>query len=200
MYQVWTNMPRIPASFLEVHWNLSWIKILIILNSKTSSYIIIDTLFQWYTFRKHCTNCRCGKADHNVIGDETGAADGGFYIIGRLFDRPMRTKKEELEFCYGNALEDEDDLLSRSHGILRDPEDSRNGTKKTPTAKKVKFDWIPENVSDRLARKYLNQIPESAVPIAGSEAAQFRQQVSIPIETLLRMYYSILIKEWQQKY
>jgi len=101
----------------------------------------------------------------------------------------MRTRKEELEFCYGNALEEEDDLLSRSHGILRDPEYHRNGTKKTSAAKKVKFDWIPENVSDRLARKYLNQIPESAVPIAGSEAAQFRQQVCIPIETLLRMYY-----------
>ena len=101
----------------------------------------------------------------------------------------MRTKKEELEFCYGNALEDEDTLASRSHGILRDPEDPRNGTKKISTAKKVKFDWIPENVSDRLARKYLNQIPESAVPIAGSEAAQFRQQVSIPIQTHLRMYY-----------
>ena len=101
----------------------------------------------------------------------------------------MRTRKEELEFCYGNALEEEEDLLSRSHGILRDPEDPKNGTKKTSAAKKVKFDWIPENVSDRLARKYLNQIPESAVPIAGSEAAQFRQQVSIPIEILLRTYY-----------
>ena len=101
----------------------------------------------------------------------------------------MRTRKEELEFCYGNALEEEDDLISRSHGILRDPEDPRNGTKKISAAKKVKFDWIPENVSDRLARKYLNQIPESAVPIAGSEAAQFRQQVSIPIEILLRTYY-----------
>ena len=103
----------------------------------------------------------------------------------------MRTRKEELEFCYGNALEEEDNLLSRSHGILRDPEDPRNGTKKISAAKKVKFDWIPENVSDRLARKYLNQIPESAVPIAGSEAAQFRQQVSIPIETLLKIYYRI---------
>ena len=98
----------------------------------------------------------------------------------------MRTRKEELEFCYGNALEEEDDLLSRSHGILRDPEDPRNGTKKPSATKKVKFDWIPENVSDRLARKYLNQIPESAVPIAGSEGAQFRQQVSIPIEIRLR--------------
>ena len=53
----------------------------------------------------------------------------------------MRTRKEELEFCYGNALEEEDDLLSRSHGILRDTEDPRNGTKKTSNAKKVKFDW-----------------------------------------------------------
>ena len=110
----------------------------------------------------------------------------------------MRTRKEELEFCYGNALEEEDDLISRSHGILRDPEDPRNGTKQTSATKKVKFDWIPENVSDRLARKYLNQIPESAVPIAGSEAAQFRQQVSIPIEIRLRTYYRKYIKSYDK--
>ena len=127
-------------------------------------------------FRKHCTNCRCGKADHNVLGDEGGgggAADGGFYFVGRLFDRPMRSRKEELQFCYGNALEE--DISYGPIGILTH---SNGRSKQTPNGKKVKFDWIPQNVSDRLARLYLNQIPEATVPIAGSEGAYFRQQVS----------------------
>ena len=34
-------------------------------------------------FRKVCMNCRCGKAEHNVIE----VSDPGFYFIGRLFDR-----------------------------------------------------------------------------------------------------------------
>ena len=91
----------------------------------------------------------------------------------------MRTRKEELEFCYGNALEED---YCESNGLTGDyisSKDYKSKNKFASTGKKVKFDWIPENVSDRLARKYLNEIPESTVPIAGSEGAQFRQQVTV---------------------
>jgi len=124
-------------------------------------------------FRKHCTNCRCSKADHNVVSDEVNGADGGFYFVGRLLDRPLRTRTEELEFCYGSELE-EDNGPYIPNGILSSAKDPR--VKASSTGKKVKFDWIPQNVSDTLARKYLNQMPESTVPIAGSEGAHFRQQ------------------------
>lgn len=43
-------------------------------------------------------NCRCGKDDHEVEDDEE---DIGKVVIGKLFDRPARTKKEEMEFSYG---------------------------------------------------------------------------------------------------
>ena len=137
---------------------------------------IIQTLYDLnisLSYRKHCTNCRCGKADHNVISNEAGGADSGFYFVGRLFDRPLRTRTEELEFCYGNALEEENDQYIPT-GILSSSKNPRGSS----AGKKVKFDWIPQNVSDTLARKYLNQMPESTVPIAGSEGAHFRQQVN----------------------
>ena len=140
------------------------------------SYLKFRILF---IFRKHCTNCRCGKADHNVTSDEGGGSDGGFYFVGQLLDRPMRTRKEELEFCYGNALDEDDYESNGLHGDFISSDDRNNKNIFPTTGKKVKFDWIPQNVSDRLARKYLNQMPESTVPIAGSEGAQFRQQVRL---------------------
>ena len=33
--------------------------------------------------RKVCLNCRCGKAEHNVVEEE----DPGFFFVGKLFDR-----------------------------------------------------------------------------------------------------------------
>ena len=89
----------------------------------------------------------------------------------------MRTIKEELEFCYGNALEE--DCSCGPIGILNHSKDSSNRSVQTSNGKKVKFDWIPQNVTDRIARLYLNQMPESTVPIAGSEGAHFRQQVRL---------------------
>ena len=127
-----------------------------------------------FIYRKHCTNCRCSKADHNVVSDEVNGADGGFYFVGRLLDRPLRTRTEELEFCYGSELEEENGPYI-PNGILSRAKDP--SVKASSTGKKVKFDWIPQNVSDTLARKYLNQMPESTIPIAGSEGAHFRQQV-----------------------
>ena len=93
-----------------------------------------------------------------------------------MFDRPLRTKTEELEFCYGNALDEESDSYIPT-GILSYSKEPKG--KVSATGKKVKFDWIPQNVSDRLARMYLNQMPESTVPIAGSDGAHFRQQVNL---------------------
>ena len=102
-------------------------------------------------------------------------SDVGFYFVGKIFDRPMRTRKEELEFCYGNMLEEDNPYGAVT--ILNNSK-SPSGKPSFPmSGKKVKFDWIPHDVSERLARLYLNQIPKSAVPIEGSQGAHFRQQV-----------------------
>ena len=103
-------------------------------------------------------------------------SDGGFYFVGKIFDRPMRTRKEELEFCFGNMLEE--DNLDGPVGILNHSKNSNGKSNLASSGKKVKFDWIPHDVSERVARLYLNQIPESTVPIEGSQGAHFRQQVS----------------------
>ena len=114
--------------------------------------------FQLHFWRKHCSNCRCGKADHNVYLDQN-STDVGFYFVGKIFDRPLRSRQEVLKFCYGNSLDDDDD-----------------GIDETAASKPVKFDWIPHNVSDNLAKRYLKELPASKVPIVGTEAAKDRQQ------------------------
>jgi len=56
--------------------------------------------------------------------------DPGFYFVGRIFDLPLRSKKEELQFCYG----------------VVDSSDEDEDTKK----KSTKFDWIPPNVTNKM--------------------------------------------------
>ncbi len=112
------------------------------INYKT--YLIKIVFFVFFNFRKHCINCRCGKIEHDVIEE----VDPGFYFVGRIFDLPLRSKREELQFCYGinSSSSDDDD------GENTDKEKRRTKTsnKNVNNKKNVKFDWIPPNVSTNL--------------------------------------------------
>ena len=119
----------------------------------------------FFVIRKHCCNCHCGKIEHDVIED----VDPGFYFVGRIFDLPLRSKKEELTFCYGsNSSSDEDEEGGSRQMVDRKRSNNNNNdtirgitkTSSTPGVKKsnkknVKFDWIPPNVSENLVN---NQI------------------------------------------
>ncbi|MPC16263.1 Testin [Portunus trituberculatus] len=109
--------------------------------------------FELHFWRKICMNCRCGKDDHDVQDDDE---DIGKVVIGKLFERPARTKKEELEFSYGNNL----DMVNEETGK---PE-------------KVKFDWVPPNTERNLAARYMALLPPEKRPVAGSEAAKERRK------------------------
>ncbi|TRY70369.1 hypothetical protein TCAL_04489 [Tigriopus californicus] len=111
--------------------------------------------FQLHFWRKVCINCRCGKAEHHVVDHQ----DPGFYFVGKIFDRPLRSYEEELEFCYGT---EEGNIHGHNQMLGKE--------------RKVKFDWVPPNISKTLAKKYLDTLPMSALPIAGSEGAQLRKQ------------------------
>ena len=75
----------------------------------------------------------------------------------------MRSKKEELEFCYGvNSSDDE--------GGEEKVEKGRNAKSPTTTTKvsnkkKVQFDWIPPNVSANLVTisKYISPVTQLLV-------------------------------------
>ncbi|XP_063585654.1 testin-like isoform X2 [Penaeus indicus] len=109
--------------------------------------------FELHFWRKLCMNCRCGIYDHEVEEDDE---DIGRIVIGKLFDRPPRTKKEELEYCHGNNLE----MINEETG----------------KAENVKFDWVPPNVEKSLASRYMSLIPVEKRPIAGTEAAKERKR------------------------
>ncbi|KAG0728711.1 Testin [Chionoecetes opilio] len=98
-------------------------------------------------------NCRCGKDDHDVQDDDE---DIGKVVIGKLFERPPRTQKEELEFSYGNHLE----MVNEETG----------------KAEKLKFDWVPPNTGRNLAARYMALLPPEKRPVAGTEAAKKRRK------------------------
>ncbi|XP_042234416.1 uncharacterized protein LOC121874352 isoform X3 [Homarus americanus] len=109
--------------------------------------------FELHFWRKICMNCRCGKDDHEVEDDDE---DIGRIVIGKLFDRPPRTKKEELEYCHGNNL----DVVNEETG----------------KTEKIKFDWVPPNIEKNLAARYMALLPPEKRPVAGSEAAKERRK------------------------
>ncbi|CAG0894723.1 unnamed protein product [Darwinula stevensoni] len=123
--------------------------------------------FDLHYWRKICRNCKCGKEEHDVY--EEVLVDPGYYRIGRLFDRPLRTTEEELKYSHGKDLQVEDRKLHKTRSF--------------------KFDWIPPGITDSLrccvsslwcpmsqASKYMEMLPESHLPISGSEGAFDRRK------------------------
>jgi len=105
--------------------------------------------FQLHFWRKVCVNCRCGKAEHAVSED----SDHGDHFVGKIFDRPLRSREEERKFIYGEVVEE--DL-------------EEGGTREVTLA------WAPPGVPSMLATKYLRSLPQEHLSIQGSEGAQRR--------------------------
>ena len=74
--------------------------------------------------------------------------DPGFYFVGKIFDRPLRSRQEEMEFCYGDV--EEDSVGSNSGSV--DGSSKKNGAaaKNKGQGKTVRFDWVPPDVSKAL--------------------------------------------------
>jgi len=106
--------------------------------------------FQLHFWRKVCQNCRCGKIEHGVQERE----DHGHHFVGKIFERPLRTKEEECTFIYGEVVND-------SHEDIKE---------------EVVLDWAPPGVASSLASKYLKSLPEGHVSIQGSEGAVRRKK------------------------
>lgn len=110
--------------------------------------------FELHFWRKICQNCRCSKDDHEVEDDDE---DIGQFVIGKLFNRPPRTKKDEMEFVHGTDLE----MINENTG----------------KAEKIKFDWLPPGVEKSMASRYMERLPVEKRPIAGTDAAKNRKKL-----------------------
>jgi len=119
-----------------------------------SPFICMIPIVHFFLTKKLLVKCRW-----NLQQD----VDPGFYFVGRIFDLPLRSKKEELTFCYGsNSSSDEDEEGGSREKVDRKRSNNNNndaigGISKTSTPgvkksnkKNVKFDWIPPNVSENL--------------------------------------------------
>jgi len=112
--------------------------------------------FQLHFWRKVCSNCRCGKGEHNVKEQ----LDHGVSFVGKIFDRPLRTRAEEHKFIYGDMVEPgQDSCKPAAH-----------------PQKEVILDWVPPGLSNTLASKYMRALPQDHLPIQGSEGAIRRKR------------------------
>jgi len=108
------------------------------------------TGFQLHFWRKVCQNCRCGKIEHGVQERQ----DHGHHFVGKIFERPLRTREEECTFIYGEVVNDS-------------YEDKKE---------EVILDWVPPGLESSLASKYLKALPEGHVSIQGSQGAVRRKK------------------------
>ena len=78
--------------------------------------------------------------------------------MGKILDRPLRSKEEEMEFCFGDQSFDEDSSPGGSTGSSASGSGAATASRKKGGRKErtVKFDWIPPNISTALVR--LNDI------------------------------------------
>ena len=75
--------------------------------------------------------------------------DPGFYFVGKIFDRPLRSRKEEMEFCYGDVEEEEGENVGAKKNGKTAAKNNKNSSSRGQQ-KTVKFDWLPPNVSKTL--------------------------------------------------
>ena len=77
--------------------------------------------------------------------------DPGFYFVGKIFDRPLRSRQEEMEFCYGDVEEEDSSVGFNTNGSGSESS-KKNGeaAKNKGQGRTVRFDWIPPNVSKTL--------------------------------------------------
>jgi len=106
--------------------------------------------FELHFWRKVCQNCRCGKIEHGVQERQ----DHGHHFVGKIFERPLRTKEEECTFIYGEVVND--NHVDKKEEVI--------------------LDWAPPGVANSLARKYLKALPDGHVSIQGSEGAVRRKK------------------------
>ena len=71
--------------------------------------------------------------------------------MGKIFDRPLRSKEEVMEFVYSNSLDEDSEegeeactsFIDRAAATQAPSGGGRGG-------KRVRFDWIPQNVPETL--------------------------------------------------
>ena len=87
--------------------------------------------------------------------------DPGFYFVGKIFDRPLRSRQEEMEFCYGD-VEAEEDSSNGSNESSKGKSGAATAKNNKGQRKTVRFDWIPPNVSKTLVSEFIRHLENVA--------------------------------------
>jgi len=114
-------------------------------------------------WRKSCRSCKCSKEAHDIPDDDNCR----FNILFKGKPIPATPVKAVLE--------------------IKVKEKVPNKSQIKESVKSLVFDWIPPT-SLTLAADYMNELPESKLPISGSEGANLRKmqlQKQIPLHDLM---------------
>ncbi|XP_061543122.1 LIM and cysteine-rich domains protein 1 isoform X2 [Phycodurus eques] len=117
---------------------------------------------QPHSWRKACVACGCSTAEHapGNHGDDDRR-------MGRLLaDSPCARLTAKVKG--GGGLR----LYKRNRMIVTDPVVSR----KDPTFSTTTYDWAPAGLNQKLAKQYMELIPESQRPVSGTGGAALRRR------------------------
>ncbi|XP_029007370.1 LIM and cysteine-rich domains protein 1 [Betta splendens] len=118
--------------------------------------------FQPHSWRKACVGCGCSMAEHSLGGD---AEDD--QRMGRLLaDSPCSHLTAKVKG--GGGLR----LYKRNRMIVTNPV----VTRKDPTFKTTTYDWAPAGLSQKLAMRYMELIPDARRPVSGTGGARERRR------------------------
>ncbi|XP_077429848.1 LIM and cysteine-rich domains protein 1 [Vanacampus margaritifer] len=117
---------------------------------------------QPHSWRKACVACGCSTVDH-----APGSHADDDRRMGRLLtDSPCAHLTAKVKG--GGGLR----LYKRNRMIVTHPVVSR----KDPTFSTITYDWAPAGLNQKLAKQYMELIPESQRPVSGTGGAVLRRR------------------------
>ncbi|KAJ8259899.1 hypothetical protein GJAV_G00174710 [Gymnothorax javanicus] len=122
----------------------------------------ICTGFQPHSWRKACVLCKCSREDHAPSSDiEDDRKMGCLLADSRYAHLTAKVKGGEGFRVY-----------KRNRMIITNPVVSR----KDPTFNTITYDWAPPGLTQKLAMRYMELLPEERRPVSGSEGALYRRR------------------------
>ncbi|XP_068605354.1 LIM and cysteine-rich domains protein 1 [Brachionichthys hirsutus] len=118
--------------------------------------------FQPHSWRKACVTCSCSTADH-----VPGSNEEDDQQMGRLLT-DSSCSHLTVKIKGGAGIR----VYKRNRMIVTDPVVSR----KDPTFSTMTYDWAPAGLSQKLAMKYMELIPDHQRPISGTQGASERRK------------------------
>ncbi|XP_069499589.1 LIM and cysteine-rich domains protein 1 [Ambystoma mexicanum] len=122
----------------------------------------ICTGYEPHPWRKICRSCKCIPEEHGLSSDAEDDRK-----IGRLLsDSAYSHLTARLKGGDGGRI------YKRNRMIITNPIVSR----KDPTFNTITYEWAPPGLTQKLATRYMELLPQDMQPVAGTKGAYYRRR------------------------